>query len=123
MRLILVLIVSLVNAQPLLVRVLSELSKRNSPKSSDSQDSKLRQDLQMDVNETSRADESIRKARSTGLTALPCRTNFQPACPMNPYVRYWRRAFHHEDCYASPLRAVNARVAREYRKYLVFMPE
>lgn len=65
------------------------------------------------------------KMKSDGNASLSCKPMFAPKCSgnieMNAYVRFWRRFFHKEDCYQSPLRVHNK--ANNKTKYLVFMPD
>ena len=43
---------------------------------------------------------------------------------MYPYVRFWNKRFHAEDCYQSPLRHPMGKLAPlEERKYVVFEPD
>ena len=76
--------------------------------------------ISRDANYTAMIDNDVIKSKSQSLPSLPCSVTYLPSCPMNPYVRFWRRFMHEEDCYASPLRERNLRLSR---KYLLFMPE
>ena len=44
---------------------------------------------------------------SKRIGTIPCNPTYLATCPggkeMYPYVRFWRRFFHKEDCYRSPL--------------------
>ena len=66
--------------------------------------------------------------RSNGNNNMSCKLTYLSKCShgreMYSYVRFWRRLFHPEDCYRSPLfQKTNDDGSFARKKYLVFMPD
>lgn len=53
-----------------------------------------------------------------------CRSFFPLKCEMYPYVQYWNKILHKEDCYQSPLKhPLGDKAPPEEQKYVVFQPD
>ena len=53
-----------------------------------------------------------------------CNQTFPQKCEMYPYVQYWNKILHKEDCYQSPLKhPLGDKAPPEEQKYVVFQPD
>ena len=57
-------------------------------------------------------------------TKQTCQKSFPLKCEMYPYVQFWNKILHKEDCYQSPLRhPLGGKAPPEEQKYVVFQPD
>lgn len=55
---------------------------------------------------------------------LTCKASFEDKCEIYPYVKFWNKQFHPNDCYESPLRPKQKEnTPIEEQKYVVFEPD